>query len=82
MIQASNETYPKLFRFEDNDEWFTPDELKFHSNWNWLMPVIQRCNNKGIWHSGFTNQLHDGLLNQNIIDCWEACSEFIKYNNK
>lgn len=42
MIPASNETYPQLFRFEDNDEWFTSEELKFNSDWNWLMEVVER----------------------------------------
>jgi hypothetical protein len=42
-IETSNETYPALFLpIKDSDEWFAPDELKYHSDWRWVHKVIDK----------------------------------------
>lgn len=63
------------------DSWFADSKLLYYYSWDWLMPVITKCTKEGIWQSDWTNQLHDGLLEQNIESCWEACIEFIKVYN-
>lgn len=52
-------------------------DLRYRISWDWLMPVISKCIEKEIWSSDYTNQLHDGLLEQNIEQCWLACVNFI-----
>jgi hypothetical protein len=29
------------------NNWFIEDELKFHNDWNWLMPVVEKIENLG-----------------------------------
>ena len=80
--------YPGGYYWQPNrhyDEVDLPYDVKdweFHCDWNWIMPTIKICIKKGIWHSVWTNQLHDGLLNQNIRDCWEACAHYAKVLDK
>lgn len=64
--------------YPDGDPLMELSELPFNSSWDWLMPVITKCIEKNIWYSDWTNQLHDGLLEQDIEQCWIACVEFIK----
>ena len=56
--------------------------LKYHSSWDWLMPCINKCIENDIWYSEWTNQLHDGLLDRDLEECWIAVVEFIKWYNK
>lgn len=79
-----------LYEEDDCDSWvetydgyvnFYIDEAKYHVSWDWLIPVIKQCIYKEIWFSDLTNQLHDGLLNCDIEQCYEAVVSFIKYLN-
>ena len=27
----------------DAKHFFTPDEMKYHTSWDWLMPVVEKC---------------------------------------
>ena len=66
---------------KQNEQFWNSKSLKYHKDWNWLMPCVTKCVENGIRYSEWTNQLHDGLLNQDITDCWVACVEFIYENN-
>ena len=28
---------------ENAQHFYTPDEMKYHTSWDWLMPVVQKC---------------------------------------
>ena len=67
---------------------------KFHSSWDWLMPVVMEIGNRtgytllmGETHSYWCNEgQHDELSEfggySNIENIWEAVIEFIKWHNK
>lgn len=67
------------------DEPLTLDHLRYHSSWDWLMPVVEKINK---WHSDTMCEKMDFyLLNQSICSSkemvWSGCIEFIQwYNSK
>jgi len=70
------------FKVVTDVQYCTPYELPYRKSWDWLIPVITKCIKNDIFYSEYTNQLHDGLLTQNIKECWLAVVEFIKWYNK
>ena len=57
-------------------------DLKFHSDWNWLMPVVIECFNKHESVSDdFNFKLNDALLETNIESLYKAVVEFIVWFN-
>lgn len=64
---------------------YNEDKLKFHSSWDWLMPVVIKINNldhiEGIdkeW-----NKFNQVFINFTIEDLYNAVVEFIEwYNNQ
>lgn len=67
-----------------NNEFYTYEELKFDTDWNWLMEVAQQIT--------ITKEFHEEYPNNNLF--WEAynqidkeeihnsCVEFIKWYNQ
>jgi hypothetical protein len=83
---------PQHTFFEGNKIWGIED-LKFHSSWDWLMPVIERIESLGYrWEIGMstTSPYHyckiwsigsiEGISPLDAI--YGACIEFIKWYNK
>lgn len=68
-------------------ETFSPNELKYHSSWDWLMPVVGKCysmdeyfkykeeTERQFYPSGIE-------LSTKIESVWLACVEFIKWHNQ
>ena len=77
-------------------KWVELDKLKFHSNWNWLMEVVEKIESLGYWieilggvHNvcriGITNNIEDFICLDNetkIEAVYNACVEFIKFYNE
>lgn len=61
----------------DNGEIFEP---LFHSSWDWLMPVVQKCY-KIEDEEGFDN-LVDAVATLDMYSTYNAVVEFIKQQNK
>ena len=62
----------------------TFDELKFDTDWNWLMPVVEAIYNTGLDEQN-TNEIGDvthALLDVNINAVHEAVINFIEFYNK
>jgi len=63
-------------------------ELKFHEDWNWLMPVIQKCLIGEAEHSEDVSNLaikniYEGICNQDISLAYESVLKFInQHKNK
>jgi len=63
------------------------DSMKYHTSWDWLMPVVIKCfddlNFKDFQNSDDLNfKLNDALLETNIESLYKTVVEFIKqYNN-
>ena len=63
-------------------------ELKFNSDWNWLLAVVKKLNNirnsiTGAEHMNLFNMLlsdiSDGILNNDIERVCNDCIELVKY---
>ena len=69
-------------------------ELKYHSSWDWLMPVVNKIESKGfdvfinglycrITDCGLTDlEIESGETTSKIEAVWETVVEFIKWYNK
>lgn len=56
----------------------TPDMMKYHSSWDWLMPVIKKCKEANpLAYSGSYIQINLNKLE--IQETWLAVVEFIKW---
>jgi hypothetical protein len=53
-------------------------DTKFHTSWDWLMPVVEKCLTTGDRQHFVIN---DALLTCNIEEVYKAVVEFIKQYN-
>ena len=73
--------------FRPNLQCFRENELKYHSSWDWLIPVvekIQSVNNeiKGKNYKDYSQKtIIEGLLTINIDIVYKGVVEFIKWYN-
>ena len=56
------------------------DDMKYHTSWDWLMPVVQKCY-KIDNEEGFDN-LVDAVSTLDIDTIYNEVIEFIKSHNK
>ena len=62
---------------------YTLDELKYHTSWDWLMPVIEKClvgeaeQSEEISNTTIKN-IYEGICNQDISFAYKSVIEFIK----
>ena len=67
----------------DKKHFFLEEELEFHSSWDWLMPVVDKCFDIHLEHSDdLSFLLNDALLTTNIDEVYKAVVEFIKRTKK
>ena len=60
----------------------TGNELKFHTSWDWLMPVVIKCFEVGEQTNDDLNfKLNDALLETNIDSLYKVVVEFINQLN-
>ena len=53
------------------------DELKFHSSWEWLMPVIDKC-----YQEHMSKHIVDAVLTFDKYKAFQAVVQFIKEYNQ
>ena len=76
-------------------KWIELDKLKFHSDWNWLMEVVEKIESLGncqidislnwcrVGYKGITIDSRDYLKSSSKIEAvYNACVEFIKFYNE
>ena len=56
-------------------------QLPYNKDWNWLMPVVEKCLTTGGKVSFYDKRAHDALLTCNIEEVYKAVVEFIKQYN-
>jgi len=56
------------------------DNLDFNSDWNWLMPVVEKINKIGKY-GRILNNMHNGLMSADIQKTFIACAEFTEWYN-
>ena len=59
---------------ENDDDVFHPDDMRFHKEWNWLMPVIERIEQH---HKGVPRQLINMSLYSRINEVYFAVIDYI-----
>jgi len=61
-----------------------PAHMKFHSDWNWLIPVVQKITKEFPEYDDTPHieSILDTLLTLNIEDIWKTVIEFIEFYNK
>ena len=61
----------------------TFDDLKFHTDWNWIMAATIECFIKlGSKNDDLNFKLNDALIETNIESLYKAVVEFIKWHNE
>jgi|TARA_E500000305_G_scaffold94043_1_gene82821 hypothetical protein len=60
---------------ENDDNVFHPDDMKFHTSWDWLIPVVNKIEMEC---EGVPIQLLDCNLYSEIGEVYQAVVEFIK----
>jgi len=86
-LQSTRDDRAEHDSFETN-EVFRDNELKYHSSWNWLMPVIRKINDE-IWGKGDFHEI-DSLMHETerylfsgeIMYVWENAVKFVKWINE
>ena len=62
--------------FADNNLYRT-HELQYHKDWNWLMPVIDKC-----YQEHMSKRIANAVMTCDIDTTYKAVVEFIKEYNK
>jgi len=57
-----------------------PHELQYHTSWDWLMPVVEKCYHNGADENEVGDITH-ALLDSDIDHTHRAVVEFIKKHN-
>lgn len=75
----------KTMYYDDAENLHPPtsiNELKFHSSWDWLMPVVYKI----LWLEDYEDEsyedIHSGLTNALLSQTYESVVEFINQYNK
>ena len=74
----------KCYSPKYNDGTIAP--MQFHSSWDWIIPVVSKCNEVSVSHKLYRRgagskvcfHLTDALLKTNIDSVYKAVVEFIK----
>ena len=70
----------KTMYYDDAENLHPPtpiNELKFHSSWDWLMPVVKKCMRTGE-NTDYWDDIFDALSLLSISAVYEEVVEFIK----
>lgn len=72
---------------EDWNSWLTTEEMKFHSSWDWLMPVVEKIEKTGHMVNICEDRCSidveiDEFGTTKIEAVWLAVVEFIKWYNQ
>jgi|688.fasta_scaffold855053_3 hypothetical protein len=59
------------------------EQAKYHSSWDWLMPVIEKIDEIcGIDLHEWDEYINNSLCSKSLNTTYSACIEFIKWYNK
>jgi hypothetical protein len=75
-----NEYNPREYYVKEYNSgvWYLPEEMKYHSSWDWLIPVVNKIEMEC---EGVPPQLLDCSLYSEIDEVYQAVIEFIKIYN-
>ena len=83
LVDGINTSY---YYYKD-DVMYLPETMCYHSDWNWLMEVVEKCL---VGEAEYNEdeakkairEIYESLCNINISSVYNACVEFIKWYNK
>ena len=77
-----NKLIAEFMDYDNVDEMFPFDgELHYHSSWDWLMPVVDKCLSQDDAELEQWGDIYNSLPSCNIDEVYEAVVEFIKQHN-
>lgn len=76
-----------LIQIEGITGYYKNNNLKFHTDWNWLMKVVEKCLIGEAEHSQdeakkAISEIYESLCSINISAVYNACIGFIKWYNQ
>jgi len=74
--------YEHSFSNHGFKEWINEEMLKFHSSWNWLIPVVKKLIETLPKNSEAWGSLHIVLVSLDIKASWKYVVECIEWYNK
>jgi len=61
--------------------WIPVEQMKFHSDWNWLMEVVEKISEYRLVYPNKANKVCDLKVVINKDALYNSCVEFIKWYN-
>ena len=66
----------------NSGDWIPDVELEYHTDWNWLMPVVSKCRCDSDSEDSHWEEIYYTLEECNLNTTYKAVVEFIKQFNK
>jgi hypothetical protein len=57
-------------------------DLAYHTDWNWLMPVVKKCREESNDEDSYWEAIYYSLVDLDIDNVYIAVVEFIKWYNE
>jgi hypothetical protein len=64
------------------EQGYMTSELKFDTDWNWLMPVVKKCREESNDEDSYWEAIYYSLVDLDIDSVYNAVVEFIKWYNE
>lgn len=84
-LKVYNISNAEYYIMSNKQKWM-PEELKYHTSWDWLMPVYVKMQNigadKGLSYEKFYTNFHVGVTIGDIRYSWLAVVDFINWYNQ
>ena len=61
---------------------YLPHELRYHTSWDWLMPVVSKCREESNAEDSHWEAIYYSIEGCDIDVTYQAVVEFIKQHNK
>jgi len=92
-LEATPKYNPKEYYVKEynSGEWYLPEEMEYHTSWDWLMPVIKKIDSYACEEMDFSDYddyrnkyvfIHNISLHNDIREVYNQVVEFIKQYNK
>ena len=78
-LECEEERFPKEGNlYWIGDDWVNTWNMKYHTSWDWLMPVIDKC-----YQEHMSKHIAEAVMTCNINEAYKVVVEFIKeYNDR
>lgn len=66
---------------QNEDDVFHPDDMMFHSSWDWLMPVAEKIYDVGSFDNELVLLIRDSVAELNLKNTFESIIDYLKNQN-